>query len=95
MSLEATGQWRTTFFEAVPTARLARARKIIALYCRADSALEINVPHATRQGIQIDLARAERDPTTIRREMFDEARQEVARVLELGSVGRFLGHVDI
>ena len=95
MFLEATGEWRATFFEAVPTARLARARKLVALYCRADSALEINVPHATRQGILVDLARAERDPTATRREMFDEARQDVALVLELGSVRRFLGHVDL
>jgi len=83
--LEDTAQWIYTYHDVAPAVRLARARKIYKTYVDHNSPFAINVPSHLSLALQSALLGADVDPI-----MFDQARNEVARLLERGAVARFV-----
>ena len=85
-----TWAWKTSFSEIDARARVARARKIIRAYVRDHGVLSVNVSSAVQSRILAVAETADADPQAMRVEVFDEARHEVAHLLEVGAVARFM-----
>ena len=83
--LEDTAQWIVSYHDVPPALRLARARKIFKTYLEHNSPFAINVPSHCSTALQNALLEADID-----RSVFDDARCEVTRLLELGAVARFV-----
>ena len=77
-----TFEWRRTYYDVAPSARSARARRIVGAYVNPSGLYAINIPDARE--LQVRVKQSE-----IPIEIFDESRVEVARLLENGSVMRF------
>jgi len=83
--LDDTAEWIHSYHDVPPALRLVRARKIFKTYVDHNSPFAINVPSHCSAALQHALHEAEVD-----RSVFDDARCEVARLLERGAVARFV-----
>ena len=86
MFLQDTAQWRAQYNDVSASARSARARRIARTYVGAHAMLAINVPATVERAILAQLAKAE---DAVPLSVFDAARDEIARLLELGAMRRF------
>ena len=87
--LEDTFQWISKFTEVSPATRAARARKIVRLYVAHGAVSEINIDARMRSAV-VEAVMGAKDAEAVPRSVFDEARQEVARILSNGAAARFL-----
>ena len=88
--LDAVATYRKSYFDVGPTARLARAKRIAQVYLEPGALQQVNVAAATVRKVKRALADATAHPTqSVSRDVFDEARMEIARILEDGPLTRF------
>ena len=89
--VECVLQWEKTFSDVSPSARLARAKRIIAVYVGRNAPAEVNVSHACVQRLFAALKEASTDPSTkLRPSLFAEVKEDVVCLLELGPLMRFV-----
>ena len=88
--LEITDEWKRSFVDIAPTARLSRARRIANSFIGAGAVQEVNVSDRVSRAIRTHLADAAANPAKLTQELFDEARQDVVVMLEHGPLMRFL-----
>jgi len=84
--LQNASDWKATFSDIARTASTARAKKIVNTFIRDGGLQQINLPFSQAQVLIKKVeSGAQFDHTD-----FDDARFEIARLLENGSVARFL-----
>ena len=88
--LEDTARWIATFTDVAPNARAARAKKVVRMYVQPGSVNEINIDGRMRQELLSKVSKAETSPGELLVSVFNDARQEVAKMLSDGAATRFL-----
>lgn len=82
-----TQEWRMSFHDVSRSAALSRARKIFSTYVSNDGLYQINIAGHMSKELSNALAAGEDRLTAT---IFDKARTEIARLLEVGAVSRFI-----
>jgi len=83
--LKDSAQWIRTYYDVAPAARLARARKLYNMYIDVSGVFSVNIPSTCSSALNRALQGSRVEQT-----VFDEARLEVASLLERGAVARFM-----
>jgi hypothetical protein len=86
--LQDTSEWKLDFHDTAPTARLARAKRLVRSYVESDGLMAINIPGIMSEKIKKTILNAK--DTDLSDTVFDDARREISSLLEVGAVPRFL-----
>jgi len=80
--------WRAAYFSVAPTARSARARKLVATYIETNGLYSVNIDSKLQQAVLARAGKGSKD-ATIALELFDDAVHEIRSLLARGSLQRF------
>jgi hypothetical protein len=83
-----SSDWKTDFFDVAPTARLARARRIVKSYIETNGMMTINIPWAMADKLKREVLPV--NENELKQVVFDDARREISTLLEMGAVKRFV-----
>jgi hypothetical protein len=84
--LRDAAEWRIAFNDVKKSSTVARAKKIINNYIKHGGLQQINISWKVSEQL---LSGINGDPEEIREDFFDDARLEIAKLLEIGAVYRF------
>jgi hypothetical protein len=90
--LRDVAEWRATYRDVAKNASAARAKKLINSYIADSGLYQINISYEMAQKL-LTLYRSissDASPNTVPEDAFDEARSEVAFLLERGAAARFM-----
>jgi len=87
--LKDTRDWASSYSDAVPSARVARARRIVRAYLEDSSTLRVNVSQSVADATRRAVAAAADAPGTLSRDVFKEVRTEVLYMVAFGAFPRF------
>ena len=85
--LQHTDQWKKTYYDITPSARLARGRRLYQTYIAPTGPLPVNVPSYVINNLESLVT--EISLQDVPENIFDEAREEIEELLQAGAVARF------
>jgi hypothetical protein len=81
-----TSEWKASYSDMTTTAATARAKKLAQTYIKMNGVYQVNISHSMATRLLHELSHNPEVPFTL----FDEARVEIAGLLEYGAVKRFV-----
>jgi hypothetical protein len=84
--LKDTAEWKKSYYDISPNTRLARAKRIHSTFIETNGIWSVNVPSQIQHAISEIVLNNDGDVPI---EVFDRARREISRLLEMGAVVRF------
>ena len=77
--------WKDRYFDIAATARVSRAKRLIALYIEPDGLLTVNIPDRMTMSIKKKAAAGE-----FNIDIFDDAEAEIHHLLVIGACARYI-----
>jgi hypothetical protein len=83
-----TAEWKAEYQDAAPTARLARAKRLVKSYIETGGMMTINIPGGIAEKVKRIVFSGKENE--LNETVFDDARREISILLEVGAVSRFM-----